>query len=306
MSNSSKEIGRIGQRRYGGTIYEEFLHELRGKRGIEVYREMSENDDIVGAILFSIEMLIRQTKWNIQPGGVSAKDREAAEFVESCMDDMQGTWIDTVSEILSFITYGWSFHEIVYKRRMGRSRSPQTKSKYNDGLIGWQKLPIRGQETLYQWEYDNEDNLLGMTQMPPPSYGIYTIPIDKALLFRTKSRKNNPEGRSILRNAYRSWYFKKRIQEIEGIGIERDLAGLPVIYIPPDYDNVWDNTDSASVSKRLPFEDMVRNIRRDEMEGVVLPEGFKLELLSSGGSRQFDTNAIINRYDTRIDRKSVV
>ncbi len=44
--DNSKEIGRIGQRRYGGTIYEEFLHELRGKRGIEIYREMSENDDI--------------------------------------------------------------------------------------------------------------------------------------------------------------------------------------------------------------------------------------------------------------------
>lgn len=53
---ANKEIGRIGQRRYGGTIYEEFLHELRGTRGIEVYREMSENDDVVGAILFAIEM----------------------------------------------------------------------------------------------------------------------------------------------------------------------------------------------------------------------------------------------------------
>lgn len=31
---ANKEIGRIGQRRYGGTIYEEFLHELRGTRGI--------------------------------------------------------------------------------------------------------------------------------------------------------------------------------------------------------------------------------------------------------------------------------
>ena len=48
---ANKEIGRIGQRRYGGTIYEEFLHELRGTRGIEVYREMSENDDVVGAIM---------------------------------------------------------------------------------------------------------------------------------------------------------------------------------------------------------------------------------------------------------------
>ncbi len=295
----SKEIGRIGQRRYGGNIYEEFLHELRGKRGIEVYREMSENDDVVGAILFAIEMLVRQCAWNVEPGGNTAKDREAAEFVESCMNDMQDTWTDTISEILSFITYGWSFHEIVYKRRMGNTKDQRTKSKYTDGLIGWKKLPIRAQETLYQWEYDNEDNLLGMTQMPPPDFGICTIPIEKALLFRTKSRKNNPEGRSILRNAYRSWYFKRRIQEIEGIGIERDLAGLPVIYGPEGLD-LWDTTIQSNVDALSGLETMVRNIRRDEMEGVVLPAGYKLELLSSGGTRQFDTNAIINRYDTRI------
>lgn len=294
-----KEIGRIGQRRYGGIIYEEFLHELRGKKGIEVYREMSENDDVVGAILFSIEMLVRQCAWNVDPGGDSAKDKEAAQFVRSCMEDMQETWTDTISEILSFLTFGWSFHEIVYKRRMGNTRDSRTKSKYSDGLIGWKKLPIRAQETLYQWEYDKEDNLLGMTQMPPPDYGIFTIPIEKALLFRTKSRKNNPEGRSILRNAYRSWYFKRRIQEIEGIGIERDLAGLPVLYGPEDL-NLWDKTMPENIEILNNLESMVRNIRRDEMEGVVLPANYKLELLSSGGTRQFDTNAIVTRYDTRI------
>lgn len=295
----NKEIGRIGQRRYGGVIYEEFLPELRGKKGVEVYREMAENDDVVGAILFAIEMLVRQTNWNVEPGGDSPKDIEVTEFVESCMDDMSETWIDTISEILSFLTYGWSFHEIVYKRRMGRTKNPTTKSKYNDGLIGWQKLPIRAQETLYRWEYDEKDNLVGMTQMPPPNYGLYTIPMIKALLFRTKSRKDNPEGRSILRNAYRSWYFKRRMQEIEGIGIERDLAGLPVIYAPPGLD-IWDNGDENALRIRSGLEATVRNIRRDEAEGVVLPDGYRLELLSSGGGRQFDTNAIINRYDTRI------
>lgn len=297
--SGSKEIGRIGQRRYGGIIYEEFLHELRGKKGIEIYREMSENDDVVGAILYSIEMLVRQCAWNVEPGGDSAKDKEAAQFVRSCMEDMQETWTDTISEILSFLTFGWSFHEIVYKRRMGNTRDSRTKSKYSDGLIGWKKLPIRAQETLYQWEYDKEDNLLGMTQMPPPDYGIFTIPIEKALLFRTKSRKNNPEGRSILRNAYRSWYFKRRIQEIEGIGIERDLAGLPVLYGPEGL-NLWDKTMPENIEILNNLESMVRNIRRDEMEGVVLPANYKLELLSSGGTRQFDTNAIVTRYDTRI------
>lgn len=291
------EIGRIGQKRYGGTFYEEFLRELRGKKGIETYREMAENDDTIGAILFAVEMLIRQASWNVEPGGDTPKDKEAAEFVEQCMHDMQDTWTDTISEILSFLTYGWSFHEIVYKRRMGKTRDQKTRSKYNDGLIGWRKLPIRAQETLYQWEYDEEDNLIAMTQLPPPNYGLITIPMDKAMLFRTKSRKGNPEGRSILRNAYRSWYFKRRIQEYEGIGIERDLAGLPVFTAPEDI-AIWDEDNPDMVKLRTGMEAMVQKIRVDELAGIVKPHGFEFELLNSGGSKQFDTNAIIQRYDT--------
>jgi phage gp29-like protein len=301
MSNDSKEIGRVGQRRYGGIFYEEFLSELRGRKGAEVFTEMSNNDETIGAILFAIEMLVRQASWNVEPGGSTAKDREAAEFVKSCMDDMQQTWIDTISEILSFLTYGWSFHEIVYKRRMGRTKDSRTSSKYDDGLIGWMKLPIRSQETLYQWEYDDQDNLIGMTQMPPPDFGLITIPMNKAMLFRTRSRKDNPEGRSILRTAYRSWYFKRRIQEIEGIGIERDLAGLPVITTPEGMD-IWDKDDEDMNAIRAGLEAMVKNIRRDSTEGLVLPFGYTFELTSTGGSRQFDTNSIIARYDTKISQ----
>ena len=295
---AEREYGRIGQKRYGGTFYEEFLPELRGNRGIAVYYEMSENDDVVGSILTAIELLLRQATWRVDPSGSGKKDAEAAEFVEQCRNDMQDTWTDTISEILSFLTYGWSYHEIVYKRRMGRKKDNALTSKYDDGLIGWQKLPIRAQETLYEWVYDDRDNLLAMRQLPPPDYGILEIPIYKALLFRTKSRKGNPEGRSILRNAYRAWYFKRRIQEIEGIGIERDLAGLPVIYTPEKLNIFSDDVKSQRIKAEL--QKYIKSIRRDEQEGVILPAGYKLELLSTGGRRQFDTNSIINRYDTRI------
>lgn len=294
------EIGRIGQHRYGGIFYEEFLRELQGNKGIKVYKEMSENDDVVGAIIFAIEMLIRQVNWSVQPASGESIDEEAADFVESCLHDMQNSWQDTISEILSFLVYGWSAHEIVYKRRMGRkSKNPSLSSKHDDGLIGWMKLPIRGQDTLYQWEYDKNDNLIGMTQMPPPSYELITIPAEKMLLFRTKCHKDNPEGRSILRNAYRSWFFKKRIQEIEGIGIERDLAGFPVLIAPEDV-NIWDASNPDMVRLRGMAEMMVKNIRRDSMEGLVIPADWKLELLGSGSRREFDTNQIIERYDTRI------
>lgn len=291
-----REIGRVGVKRYGGQFYEEFLTELRGVQGVRVYQEMSDNDDVVGAILFAIKMLIRQAPWSVQPAGAEEADAKAAEFVESCLNDMQMTWTDTISEILSFLPYGWSVHEIVYKRRMGRKKDPQLESKYDDGLIGWQKLPIRAQESLFEWEFDEYDNLTAFVQMPAPSFKRIRIPAEKLLLFRTESRKDNPEGRSILRNAYRSWYFKKRIQELEGIGIERDLAGFPVLIAPEGID-IWSDGNADLLNTCNGF---VQNIRRNEAEGLTLPAGWELKLLSTGGQRQFDTSKIIERYDTRI------
>lgn len=299
MANSLKELGRLGQKRYGGFFYEEFLKELQGRKGMAVYQEMSENDDTIGAILFSIEMLIRQATWDVQAGGTTPADEEARDFVLQCMDDMQDTWSDTISEILSFLTYGWSAHEIVYKRRCGKRGDPRLRSKYTDGLIGWQKLPIRSQDTLYEWLYDDNDNITGIVQNPPPDFGLIEIPAEKLLLFKTKSRKGNPEGRSILRNAYRDWYFKRRIQEIEGIGVERDLAGFPVLTAPEGM-NIWDEDDPDMTAIRAAADRVVQNIRRDSLEGLTLPSGWELKLLSTGGQRQFDTGAIIERYDSRI------
>lgn len=295
--NTFREYGKTGLFRFDtGWIYEEFLRELQGRKGIEVYKEMSENDDIIGAILFATEMLMRQSKWSIQEAGTEQADLDAAEFVRTCMDDMEETWSDFISEVLSFLTYGWSYHEIVYKRRMGRSKNPETNSKYTDGLIGWRKLPIRSQDTLWEWKYDEKDNLIGLVQCAPTLYEQVFIPIEKALHFKTKSRKGNPEGRSVLRNCYRNWYFKRRIQEIEGIGIERDLAGLPVLEAPEGVD-IWSDEYAAELAKA---ERIVRSVRRDEREGIVLGNGWKFSLTSTGGRRQFDTNQIIERYDTRM------
>ncbi|MCE2604181.1 hypothetical protein LH384_34385, partial [Pseudomonas aeruginosa] len=79
---------------------------------------------------------------------------------------------------------------------------------------------------------------------------------DRALHFVTKSRKNNPEGRSVLRGAYRAWYFKRRIQEIEGIGLERDLAGFPVLTAPERMD-LWDTDDPEMVEALNRAESIV-------------------------------------------------
>ena len=255
--------------------------------------------DDLGRVVIPKEIRHKYAIKEGDPMEIFTIDKEAAEFVHGCMNDMQSTWTDTLSEILSFLTFGWGVHEIVYKRRMGKDKDPIMNSKYDDGLIGWRKLPIRSQDTLWRWEFDENDELVGMSQMAPPDYNIRTIPMDKCLHFKTRSRKDNPEGRSILRNAYRSYYFKRRLQEIEGIGIERDLAGLPMLQ-PPEGVEIWDSNDPEMVQTLHYSEQLVQNIRRDNKEGVVLPFGWTFSLLSSGSRRQFEVGTVIERYDNRM------
>ena len=299
-------IGSSGLNRQGGYVYEPFVRELQGAQGRAIFRQMAEEDPIIGAFLYAVEMLLRRVTFQVVPASEAPSAHAAATFVSECLTDMSLSWEDTLAEILSFLVYGWSFVELVYKIRGGDARDPRRRSKYADGKIGWRKFAIRAQDTLERWEFDAEGGIQGMWQVAPPAYTPVFIPIDKALLFRTTARRGSPEGRSVLLNAYRPWWFKRRIEEIEAVGIERDLAGLPVAWVPPD---VLDpNAPPELAATRQAIEHLITNIRRDQQEGVLFPlhyddQGRKLydlTLLSTGGTRQFQTDAIIARYDQRL------
>lgn len=301
-----REVGATGLRRFSGFIYEEFLQELTGWKGIAVYKEMGDNDSVVSGILYAIDKIVRRVPWRVQPASNHPNDIEAAEFIEQCQNDMDQTWIDLSSEMLSMLHFGFSVHEIVYKRRCGDGFDPTMRSKYSDGRIGWRGLPIRSQDSIYRWQFDDHGGIQGVEQLAPPHYYHVTIPTEKMLLFRTVVHKNNPEGRSILRGAYRSWYMKKNIENIEAIGVERDLAGLPMAMVPADLLSKNASQDQKALLSEI--KKIVTNVRRDAQEGIVMPmiydaagkPLYDFKLLTTGGSRQFDTDKIIQRYDHRI------
>lgn len=302
------ELGVTGLKRVSGYVDDEFLPALRGRKAIAVYKEMSLNDSMVGSLMFAIDKLIREVDWKVVPADHTDENSQAQEFLESVKDDMSHSWDDFIGEVLSMLPFGWSWHEIVFKKRVGPwEKNPAKRSKYTDGLFGIRKMPIRSQETLMRWVFDDNGGIKAMVQMAPPKYSTTVIPINKSLLFRTSISKGNPEGVSLLRTAYRSWYFKKRLEEFEAIGVERDLAGMPVAKVPAEFLRAAPGTDMAKTVEA--YRKMVRGVRRDENEGLVLPSQwdpetkqplYEFELMSSSGSRQFDTNAIIQRYEQRI------
>lgn len=297
------ELGLPGLKSsYGYITEEEFVPDLFGRKAIETYKKMRDNDPIIGAMLYAFEMLLRSVNWRVQPYSNMDNHLADAEFLESCMNDMAVSWPDTISEISSMLAFGWSFHEIVYKIRRGYNVDKVSSSKFTDGRIGWAKLPIRSQDSLDRWVFGENGKVEGMVQRPAPIYTEIYIPIRKGLLFRTKLYKDNPEGRSVLRNAYRPWYFKQRIEEIEGVGIERDLAGLPMAEVDPEI--LSDQATPSQKALLARIQEIVQNVRRDAQEGIVWPSAYdengnqlyKFQLLSAGGSRQFDTSGIIERY----------
>ena len=73
-----------------------------------------------------------------------------------------------------------------------------------------------------------------------------------------------------------------------------------MLFRSPEGVDIFDDENPLAVKARDAALKLVTSIRRDRNEGIVLPAGWGLELLSSNSSRQFDTSVIINRYDQRI------
>lgn len=303
------ELGSTGVKQWNGRIDEEAHARLRGNRAAKIYEEMASNDAVIGAATYAIEAFLRRVEWDVEPADDSEAARKEAEWMESVLDDMDQPLEEIISELLSFLVYGFALHEQVLKIRLGpEETNPRFRSKYNDGRIGLRALAPRAQTSIDRWDMDDATGRThGAWQVDPVTGNEVYLPLDRCLHIRTKSRRNNPEGVSILRNAYRSWSFKKRLEEIEAIGISRDLTGIPVVEMPAAIMSRTASDDQRST--RQAMERLVSQIARDEREGIVFPSemdsdgkptGYKLRLLSSPGQKQIPADPVIRRYDSRI------
>jgi hypothetical protein len=311
------EIGQGGVNTYSGVIRsDEFLPELRGKKAIRKYREMRDNDSTIGATMYATEQVLRDVKFTLEPANDTPAAQAEADFVISILDDMEQTLDDHISEALSFLTYGFSLFEVVYKRRMGPNTSnPKKYSKYNDGRIGVRKLASRAQWTIDRFDVDRKTGTTkGVFQDVTFGIGTNYIPSTKLLHYRTTTLNNDPSGRSILRNSYASYTYLSNLQAIEAIAVERELNGIPIGRIAAEY--LSPEATADQVSLRNQMEKILRDLKFNEQGYALLPSDvyqdsdgkptntriMDIELISSNGTRNIDINPIIQRYQHDIAR----
>jgi hypothetical protein len=308
MADKLVEIGGSGLKQSGGYIQEEFVQALRGQRGAKTYTEMGVNCTTVGMALLRLECTLNKTTWRVDPSDMHDPEAvDIARFVEECRQDMGSSWADTLSEVYTFLQYGYAPMEIVYKMRKGQKGDQ--RSKFTDGKVGWSKFALRAQESVTRWEFDEKagGEIKAMYQQPPPEFVECVIPMERLLLFRTKKHKNNPEGHSLLRAAFYPYRFWKGFTEQAAIGAERDLGGIPV-GIVPSFALMPDAPPEMKAAAQA-MQKVVENLRIHEQASAVIAGDcdpvtgkplFELRLLQSGGAKQVDVLSLIKHCELQI------
>jgi len=309
------EMGYAGLKVSAGIPHEEMKKELQFPQSIVTFKQMSHHSTIAAAISL-YDMMVSKVKWRVKPvDDASDKEIQDAKFIQECMHDMEHSWMDFVQEAGSMKPYGFAVHEKVFRKRL-KSKG----SKFDDGLIGWQKLPIRSQDSIDKWFFDEDGReIIGVQQnlnLVQDGYGRFTnvingkeitLPRKKFLLFRTGKHKGNPFGKSCLRDCYYSWRYLVDIEEREATGVQRDLAGVPCMSIPPQYMSADASPEQKAIYEY--FKNIVRNIQFNQQAGLVLPQAFdpdskqplfKFELISSEGGKNYDTTKIKEYYKNAI------
>lgn len=247
---------------------------LAGNAYKREFHKMAQTDAVCGAVLLAINKIFQSIEWK------TVNDSEG--ILAASMEN--AGWTAALEDILTHLVFGHSVMEV-------------TLIKQPDGRVLWNKLHFRPQTTIVDWKYNTNGDLLHIEQSST-GLGNVEIPANKCLIFHTTRTQTTPNGKSLFRNAYRDWYYKTNIEKIESIGIERDLTGLPVLTCPED--EMLQDADG----KLTPIGDWawktVRNIKQNAQEGLVLPARWTFELAGSPGKRQFDLNAVINRYSNNI------
>jgi hypothetical protein len=316
-ATATREMGAAGSYGMNDQLRpDEFLPKLRGLNATRTFREMKDNDPVIGAILMAFEMLLRAAEFRVEAADDSPEAKDAQLFVEQCFSDMDGTVDDFLAEVLTFLPFGFSVFEVVYKTRGGRTANDPTRySQFDDGHMGIRKLAPRAQWTIDRFLTDENGAITGVRQTAMTfKMGSVDIPIDKMLHFRTSTINNDPSGRSILRNAFTSYHYASHIQMIEAIAVEREMNGIPVGRIPSEY--LADNATAPQQAFANAFKKILRDVKFNDQGFVLLPsdvyendDGSKtsipmvqFDLVTAKGTRAIPTGDVILRHQQNIAR----
>jgi len=245
-----EEVGATGTEFYSGFLdAEEYNKDLQGEKAIEVFTRMMRSDGMVKAMIRSMVLPMRGATLRVEPASDQPQDIHIANVVKHNLLNMRGqTWDNLIRQMFtSALGYGHAVHEKVFSLPDG---TPNIQTIDGQQVIALYKLAPRLAKSIYRWHIDRTGELQGITQKTfvpdnkagfevtaawndPASYiaggsWLYpTIPIGRLCVFTLEQEGANFRGESVLRSAYKHFYYKDNLLRIQALSAERHGVGVP-------------------------------------------------------------------------------
>ncbi len=272
------ELGATGTSIFSGVITEEYNADLQGQKGILIYEKMRKSDSRCKSAILVCELPLRAASWTIEPGGEEEQDKQVAEFVENnLMHGMSITWDSFLHNASLMLPFGFMLFEKVWEIK--------------DSQVVYKKLSPRLPKTLYKWLLDANGELTGIEQATwvNNTYKIIPIPAEKLVIFTNEKEGSNYEGTSILRTAYKHWYYKDNLYRIDGIAAERHATGVPTFRHPA----------GATPEDKARLDEIAQHLQAHEEQFVRVPNDVEFDIKGHTGAIR-DIMPSIQHHDRKI------
>lgn len=273
------ELGDSGTRMLHGIIVEEYNSQLQGIQGIRVFDEMRKSDGTVRAACLAITLPIRRAEWFVKPATDDQQGQDIANFVSHALFEWveDTSWDDILRQALLMVPFGVMLFEKVYgiKEHEGKE------------YVTLQKLAPRLPKSIMMWEL--ADRTFGIQQIRQDGI-VAQIPGSKLLIFVNEREGDNWWGTSMLRAAYKHWYYKDNFYKIDSIAFERQGIGVPKITMPAGY----------TINDEKKAQNAMANLRANEDAFLLLPPGYTAEFMNMGANTTRTPETSINHHNKEI------
>lgn len=265
---TSGEISGSAETKWRRARMEDYNPNLSGETGIDQFREMK-NDAVVRTSLRIAKTPILSARWFMEPASQDQADVDKSDFIwDNLTKWMSISWPQFLIESLYMLDYGTYAFEKVFDFREWNGEQK----------VYWKKFAPRHPYEISEYVYDPEGGPESV--LIETAEGEADLPIWKALIFTYDKEGGDLWGHSLLRSAYKHWFFKEQLYKIDAIQKERHGIGIPVVVLPPGYDNA-----GKGPHNRIIAEQIGSNLRTNESAHVVLPPGWDVHFLKLEGQR---------------------
>lgn len=249
------------------------------KKGIKVYREMAQDEQVKAALLCK-QYAVLSSGYEIQLPDVDEEDQdeevsdEHKKFIEFCFGEMKGSFESKLLDIMSSVTYGFSVSERIIK-----------SIDYGpfEGKWGLMDLKTRPPDDI-EFGMDAVGNL---TEDGVIQNGI-KMPTAKFVIHSYRQQWGNPYGDSDLRAAYRPWWAKDSMLKLMAVSLERYAEPIAVA----TYKGLLDT------NQRTDLEGFLKNLQ--SRSGILIPETVTLEFKAPPPRAAEAFIPSINLYDQHL------